>query len=144
MKSVFEFLFGGSHYESAGANFGLLLGRLGFGFLLFYLHGMGKLPPAEGFISGVANLGFPAPVFFAWMAALAESVGALMVAAGLMTRLGAFLIVINMAVAAFMRHGSDPLDVKEKALLFFFFAVIYLFAGAGKFSLDGLLFGRRQ
>lgn len=143
MKSVLGFLFGGSHYESAGANWGLLLGRLGFGLMLFYLHGLGKLPPAEGFISGVGALGFPAPVFFAWMAALAESVGALMVAAGLMTRLGALGIVINMAVAAFMRHGADPLDVKEKALMFLCFGLIYLFAGAGKFSLDGLLYGRR-
>lgn len=143
MKTLQVILFGGSHYDSPGLNFGLLLGRLGFGILLFYLHGMGKLPPSEKFVGGVAAMGVALPLYFAWASALAEGVCSLLLAAGLFARPAALLIVINMAVAALIKHAGTGLDVREKALLFLFYGLIFLFAGAGKYSVDGLIFGRK-
>jgi putative oxidoreductase len=138
MKSAQSILFGGSHYDSPGVNWGLLLGRLGFGLLLFSLHGLGKFMPAENFVGGIAALGFPAPLFFAWASFAAEGVGSLLVAIGLFTRPAALLITINMAVAAFLKHSADGLDAREKALLFLIYGLVFLFAGAGRFSFDRL------
>lgn len=144
MRLLMGFLFGGGHYKGVAVNLGLLIGRLGFGLMLALLHGFGKLPPAEGFIGGVASLGFPAPVLFAWAAALAEFGGSLLVAVGFLTRPAALTVAITMAVAALMMHGADPLAKKELALVYLCFGLIYLFTGAGRFSIDGLISGKRS
>jgi putative oxidoreductase len=73
-------------------------------------HGWGKVVAlsADGadarFVGGVAALGFPLPLFFAWAAAIAELAGGILVALGLFTRIAAAGAVIAMAVAAFLRH----------------------------------------
>ncbi len=139
MRSVLAFMFGSGQYKSAAANLGLLIGRLGFGLMLAFLHGFGKLPPAEGFVGGVASLGFPAPALFAWAAALAEGIGSLLVAVGLLTRPAALTVAITMAVAAFMMHAPDPLAKKELALVYLCFALVFLLTGSGRFSLDALI-----
>lgn len=144
MKPVLAFIFGSGQYRSVAANLGLLIGRLGFGLMLAFMHGFGKLPPAEEFVGGVASLGFPAPVLFAWAAALAEGIGSLLVAVGFLTRPAALTVTITMAVAAFMMHAADPMDVKEKALMYLCFGLIFLFTGAGRFSIDGLISRKRS
>jgi putative oxidoreductase len=74
------------------------------------LHGWPKLVALTsegadaGFVAGVARLGFPMPLLFAWVAALAELAGGLLVAIGLFTRPAAALAAATMAVAAFVRH----------------------------------------
>lgn len=144
MKAILGFLFNSGHYSGLAANLGLLIGRLGFGLMLAFFHGLGKLPPAEGFIGGVAALGFPAPALFAWAAGLAEFLGSLLVAIGLLTRPAALMVVFTMAVAVFLRHGADPMPVKEKALVYLTFGLIYFFMGAGKFSIDWLISRKRK
>ena len=139
-----KLLFGGTAIPGVAANLGLLIGRLGWGLLLAFLHGFGKLPPSEGFIGGVGSMGFPAPALFAWAAALAEFVGSLLVAAGLMTRPAALAVTFTMVVAAFVRHGADPLEKKELALVYMAFGLLYLFVGAGRYSLDWLISGKRN
>ena len=96
----------------------------------------------DGFTEVVAGLGFPAPVFFAWAAALTELVGGLLLAVGLLTRTSAFLIFGTMTVAAFIQHANDPFSDKELALLYWTVTLAILFLGAGRFSIDRIL-GRR-
>jgi len=88
---------------------GLLLLRLT-GLYLAVSHGYGKLVGlAAGetrFVDGVASLGFPMPVLFAWAATLAEFLGGLAVAAGLFTRWSAVAVAFTMLVAAFGRHHA--------------------------------------
>jgi len=60
------------------------------------------------------------------------------------TRFAAAPVVFTMIVAAFVVHGSDPWTMgagasKEPALLFAFVFLALIFTGAGKFSVDGLL-----
>lgn len=112
------------------------------GLALALAHGLGKLPVSEQFVSGVAELGFPAPLFFAWAAALAEFAGGLLLAAGLLTRPAAFFILCTMLTAAFRAHAADPFQVKEMALLYAAVALLFLLRGAGRYSLDAL-FRRR-
>lgn len=99
-------------------------------------HGLGKLPPSDQFIQGVTGLGFPLPVVFAWLASFAEVGGGILLAAGLITRPAAFFVAFTMAVAAFHVHADDPFQRKEMALLYFFIALYYVLAGAGRYSLD--------
>lgn len=136
MKRLF---FGGSGGAGALSDTGLLLLRLFGGLALALGHGLGKLPPSEGFIGRVGGLGFPAPEVFAWLSGLAEFGGGLLLAMGLLTRPAALIIALNMAAAAFLAHAADPFAGKEKALLFLAIAVCFLLTGPGRFSLDALL-----
>jgi len=113
--------------------------RVTAGLLMAGLHGLGKVPPGEKLIDGVANLGFPEPVLFAWAAALSELVGGILLAAGFMTRLSALFFGFTMFVAAFGRHLNDPWDVKELSVLYLAIALIFVFKGSGRFSIDHLI-----
>ena len=79
-----------------------------------FAHGIGKVPPSDGFIGFVGKLGFPAPDFFAWAAGLSELVGGIFIALGLMTRVSGFFLLQTMLVAVFLAHGDDPFGKMEK------------------------------
>jgi putative oxidoreductase len=152
-----NFLFGGKGTATTLGDVGLAVVRLTFGLLLAFAHGMGKIygegriGPSKGFIESVEGIGFPAPTLFAWAAALAEFLGALLIAAGLLTRPAALMIAFNMAIAAFVVHGGDPwynppgappdARSKEMALLYLAPAILLMLTGAGRISADYLIGG---
>jgi len=136
----------------------LLLLRLA-GLLLAINHGWGKVLSlatghGEGFVSGVAALGFPVPVVFAWAAALSEFAGGLLVALGLGTRIAAGFTAVTMFVAGFVRHKAlqvflawvGVLSVSEEtrrswgnpegALVFMLIFLSVSLMGGGRFALD--------
>jgi putative oxidoreductase len=80
--------------------------------------------------------------------ALAEFVCAGLVAIGFLTRFAAIGPVIAMSVAAFIIHKNDPWfgapPSKEPALLFLTGFLTLVFTGPGRFSIDGIMFGRRK
>jgi len=119
---------------------GLLVLGIGRGLYIALGHWLGKMPPSEGFISGVEKLGFPMPSFFGWMAGLSEFLGGLLIALGLFTRPAAFFVVCTMATAAFIRHAEDPFGTKEKALLYLTVGLCLILTGGGNYSLGKLLF----
>ncbi len=137
-------LFEGAILNSQVAGAGRALLRVTAGLALALAHGLGKIPPSEGFISNVEGFGFPAPLLFAWLSATAEVAGGFLLALGLLTRPAALLIVINMTVAFFLAHAGGPFGEREKALLFGVIALFYLLAGAGRYSLDAVLRNRRR
>lgn len=118
---------------------GLLVFRLAIGLTMAFAHGLGKLPPPDQLVQGVGAMGFPAPLVFAWLAALAEFAGALFLAIGLFTRYAAFFMGFTMSVAFFVAHAADTFDKKEMAFLYLAASLLLLFTGAGKFSLDRML-----
>jgi putative oxidoreductase len=126
------------------ADVGLALLRVFTGLTLALAHGIGKIPPSERFVAGVAEMGFPLPVLFTWAAGLAEFAGGLLLAAGLLTRPASFFILFTMFVAVFIRQAGDPFGDLELPLLFGMVALLYLLAGSGRFGLDALLFRRRR
>jgi len=141
--SIRKLLFSGAEIDSAFANVGLTLLRMFAGLALSLGHGIGKMPPSDGFIEGVRNLGFPVATFFAWTAASSEFFGGILMAVGLLTRPAAFFILITMSVAAGLWHAADPFGVKETALLFGFIAFAFLLIGSGKYGIDSV-FRRRK
>lgn len=145
------FLFGGAGAATRLGDAGLAVMRVGTGLLMTFGHGLGKVwgpnrfGPPQQMVDGVEAMGFPAPLLFAWMAALAEFLGAWLIALGLFTRPAALVLVGNMAVAAFIAHASDPLFIKdgspskEFALLFLLPFLMLAFTGGGRYSVDRLL-----
>lgn len=137
MARLRELFVGGAGGGSAAADTGLLLVRVFAGLSLALAHGLGKLPPAEGFVTGVEEMGFPLPALFAWAAALSEFGGGLLLAIGLLTRPAALSVLITMLVAAFVRNAGAPFGGdRELALLYGSTALLFLLAGAGRYSLD--------
>lgn len=132
-------LFGGESRLSVTANAGLTLLRIFTGISLAFSHGVGKIPPGDGLISGTANLGFPLPTVFAWAAALSEFLGGIFLALGLFTRVSAFFIAFTMMVAILGVHGADPYQKKELAFMYLFIAGAFMIKGSGDWSLDGFL-----
>jgi putative oxidoreductase len=134
-----QVLFGGDSGLSYQANAGLALLRIFAGVALAFAHGSGKIPPGDGLVSGAANLGFPAPVFFAWAAALSEFLGGICLALGLFTRFASFFICFTMIVALVGVHGADPFGKQELAFFYFFTAFAFLLKGGGDWSIDSFL-----
>ncbi|MEQ8425789.1 MAG: DoxX family protein, partial [Cyclobacteriaceae bacterium] len=114
--------------------------RLFAGLFMAFGHGLGKMPPSDGLIGGVENLGFPIPSFFAWMAVLSEFLGGIFIALGLFTRPAAFFWICTMGAAAFLRHADDPFGTKEKALLYLTIGICLLFTGSGKYGVSKFFF----
>lgn len=121
------------------SDLGTLLLRFAVGLSMAFAHGLGKLPPSEQLIEGVGMIGFPAPLLFAWSAALSEFAGGLFIAMGLFTRIAAGFLGFTMAVAMFVVHAQDPFQKKELAFLFLFVCLFFVLHGAGKYSLDRML-----
>lgn len=120
-----------------GSDAGLLFLRVLCGLGIAY-HGYGKIfsGKMDAFAQGVAQMGFPAPEAFAWMAALSEFAGGLLLAFGLATQLAALFIFGTMTVAAFVRHKADPFQVKELALAYWAVSGMFVLTGPGKYALD--------
>lgn len=109
------------------------------GLSMAFGHGMGKIPPSEAMVNGLASMGFPQPLFFAWCAALAEVLGGICLAIGFLTRPAALFLMITMGVALFVVHAADPFQDKELALLYFAAAVFFFIYGGGRWSVDAVV-----
>ncbi|MCA1809457.1 MAG: DoxX family protein [Kiritimatiellia bacterium] len=133
-------------HTTSDGNIGYLLLRV-FIALALLTHGLPKLtagPELWGQLGGaVTGLGVPGPaVFWGFMAAFAESIGSIMLLVGLLTPAAAALIAVTMAVAAFVVHGGQGFAGRELALLYLFPGLLFMLKGAGRYSLDYLLFRR--
>ena len=121
------------------SNVGLVILRVFIGAALL-THGWGKMfGGLEGFTQGVAGMGIPLPQVSAFLAAFAESFGAILLAIGLLTRPAAFLIVATMGVAVGVAHGGQPFAAQEAAWLYLVPALFFLLKGAGTWSVDALI-----
>lgn len=127
--------------------------RLGVG-LVFIPHGYAKVFGDGGPAAFAADLpGFGIPAFLGYVAAYAELYGAILLIAGLLTRLDAFLLGATMFVAAFVVQIPDAVRGAEPGANRFFEAMragelpvtllaanlAILLIGPGRFSLDRLL-----
>jgi putative oxidoreductase len=96
----------------------LVLRSSGLGLAVF--HGWPKLAGLVSgqsrFVQGVAEMGFPLPAAFAWAAALAETLGGILVFLGLGTRIAAAFCAVTMLVAAFGRHKAWQLFLGKVGL----------------------------
>ncbi len=119
---------------------GLLVLRIVAG-LIFALHGWAKLTgnPSIDILSGmIGNLGFPMPLFFAWVVALTEFLGGLALILGLFVRPAAILLSIVMVVA-FSMVKKFALPAGDSDLALFGILVALALMGPGRFSVVGMM-----
>ncbi len=137
-------LLGGKHKNSIGQDIGFLLLRFFVGLALCtvfekFFPKNGIWGPQEWFVQDTANMGFPFPTFFAWVAVLSEFFGGILLMLGLFTRPAALLNVFVTFIATFLYHDGD---IGNAGLLSFFFMIMclcILLFGPGNFSLDYLI-----
>lgn len=134
------------------SDWGLVILRLALG-ITFIIHGWPKLNP-NGPMKGPAGvagffkqLGIPLPLFFAWVVALWETVGAVLLILGLGTRILAIGFAIDMLVAIWLAKRrmmkAAFMDQKVQGWEFEFAllaqALALLFTGAGRIALDRIV-----
>ncbi|MFZ8934394.1 MAG: DoxX family protein [Bacteriovoracaceae bacterium] len=142
--SIFNLLFSSTKSNSNSTNIGLLILRVSAGLAMAFGHGLGKLPPSDGFIGMIqSKMGLPLPTVMAWLAGLGEFLGGLFMALGIMTRPSALFMAAVMFMATFNFHLSDPFAAKEKALLFLIIGLTVVFTGPGKYSLDEIISNKK-
>ena len=114
---------------------GLLLLRLSFSGLML-THGIPKLMKLfQGDMGFGDPIGLGSTVTLI-IAVIAEAICPLLIIIGFKTRIAAIPTILTMAIAAFIVHASDPIETKEKALLYLFGFLVIALVGAGKFSVD--------
>jgi len=67
-------------------------------------------------------------------ALIGEVLAPVLIILGYKTKIATIPSIITMLVAAFIVHASDPIDTKEKALLFLAMFITILLAGPGKYN----------
>ena len=120
---------------------GLLFVRLSIGGLMLF-HGIHKLLYGVGFIGDMLT-GIGMPSFIAYGALMAELIAAVMIVAGLWTRVASVIMVGNMIVAIAMAHAGDIFSVDamtggwtiELPMLYLLGAVALCFTGGGRYAI---------
>jgi putative oxidoreductase len=142
MKTSGKSIFNPGNY-AAHVSLVLFVLRITVGVLML-THGYPKLK----MLFGDDPIQFADPIGLGYTASLvlavfAEFLCSVLLIIGLATRLSAIPLLVTMLVAAFIVHASDPLNVKELALLYSTSYLVLAFTGAGKYSADYLIYKNR-
>ena len=118
----------------------VLLLRIGVG-LIFIVAGWIKLNGIENTIGFFDSVGIPLPVVMAWVVAIVEFVGGIMVLAGFFTRYPALLLAIIMVVAIFtVKLGAEnPFQAMRLDLALLCMSLALMVFGSGKISIDSMM-----
>jgi len=132
---------------SSTQSFSLFMARLAVAYG-FYEPAMQKWSDISSVASWFGQMGIPFPTFNAYMSASTEITGVVLLTLGLFTRLISLPLIIIMLVAIFTVHISNGFSAGangfEIPLYYMLFLALFASLGAGKFSLDYLLFGEEQ
>ena len=127
--------------------FSLLVARLTIAYG-FYEPAKNKWADMDSIIGWFSSMGIPFPTINAYMAASTEALGVLLVTLGLFTRAISIPLIIVMIVAITTVHipngfsaGDNGFEIQFYYMLFL---LVFLSQGAGKFSLDRLIFGDKN
>ena len=132
---------------SNGQSVSLFLARLAVAYG-FYEPAMQKWSDITSVAGWFDSIGIPFPTLNAYMAASTEILGVVLLTLGLFTRLISIPLIIIMIVAiatVHLSHGFSAGDNSfEIPLYYMLFLALFASLGAGKLSLDYLLFGEEQ
>jgi putative oxidoreductase len=116
--------------------------------LIFLNSGIGKIGNFEGTAQYMAKFGMPFTNYFLIGAIFLELIGSITAILGYYTRFGAFLLLIFLVPTTLIFHTNfaDPMQKIHfmKNISMFGGCLILLAAGAGRFSLDYLLRGKKK
>ena len=114
----------------------------------FYGPAMMKWSDIDATATWFASMHYPLPTLNAYLAATTEITGVILLSLGLFTRLISLPLMVVMVVAittVHLPHGfSSGNNGFEIPLYYLLFLAIFATHGAGKWSLDYLLFGQED
>ena len=114
----------------------------------FYEPAMNKWADIGSVAQWFGSMGIPFPLLNAYMAASTEIVGVILLTLGLLTRFISIPLIIIMIVAIVTVHLPHGFSAGENGfeipLYYMIFLLGFLAQGAGKFSLDRLIFGEKN
>lgn len=142
-ESYLEFTVLTKYFESLS----LLLARVALAYG-FYNPALIKWSNFEKTAEWFASLGIPFASFAAFITASVEIVAVVLLLLGLFTRYVSIPLMVVMLVAIFTVHIAHGFSAGnngfEIPLYYFLFLATFASFGAGKFSLDHLLFGKEK
>ena len=132
---------------SNGQSISLLFARLTVAYG-FYQPAMQKWSDISSVADWFGTLGIPFPTLNAYLAASTELLGVVLLTLGLFTRLISVPLMVVMVVAITTVHLSHGFAAGDNGfeipLYYLLFLALFASLGAGKLSLDHLLFGEDQ
>jgi putative oxidoreductase len=124
-------------------NIALLILRVTVG-LLMANHGYGKIENFSEYSAQFMSFIGLSPAISLGLVVGAEFFCSLLLIVGLLPRFASIPLIITMAVAVFQAHDGDIFGKGEVAFLFFAVYIALSIAGAGKYSVDHVLFNRAK
>ncbi len=135
-----------SRLSEHGKSLSLLLARLTVAYG-FYEPARMKWSDIDSVAQWFGSIGIPFPALNAYMAATTEATGVVLLTLGLLTRLISLPLIVVMIVAIITVHLPHGFSAGENGfeipLYYMLFLFIFVANGAGKFSLDRLIFGEK-
>ena len=127
--------------RGAGLFLALTFGWQKFSAYVALIHA-GQSLSETGLAALIRMMGFPVPALLAVCAVLNESVGAVFIAFGFLTRPAAVVGALGMAIAFYVsiRLGEEPV----RAALYFVIFLGLAITGPGRFSIDHVLHSREE
>jgi len=114
----------------------------------FYEPAMMKWNDINSIAQWFGSMGIPFPTLNAYMAASTEAAGVILLTLGLLTRFISLPLIIVMIVAIVTVHLPHGFSAGENGfeipLYYMLFLLIFVAHGAGKFSIDRLIFGEKN
>ena len=144
LKNIYPFT---KNILSNGQSLSLLFARLAVAYG-FYDPAMQKWSDISSVATWFGSIGIPFPTLNAYMAASTELIGVVLLTLGLFTRLISIPLIVIMVVAITTVHLVNGFSAGDNGfeipLYYMMFLAIFASFGAGKLSLDYLLFGKDQ
>jgi len=138
------------NFLNANKDIGILFLRVVIGISYTLVYGLMKIqagPEMWAQIGGaMSNLGITfAPVFWGFLASLSEFGGGILIFLGLFTRPAAAFMAFTMFIATISHlTARDPWYVVMNPIEMFAVFIAIIFLGAGKYSIDNLLFKKKE
>ncbi|MCK9454993.1 DoxX family protein [Sulfurimonas sp.] len=136
-----------SRLSEYGKSLSLLFARVAVAYG-FYEPAMMKWSDIGSVAQWFGSMGIPFPTLNAYMAASAEIMGVILLTLGLLTRFISLPLIVVMIVAIVTVHLPHGFSAGENGfeipLYYMLFLLIFVANGAGKFSLDRLIFGEKN
>ncbi|MCC5941933.1 MAG: DoxX family protein [Balneolaceae bacterium] len=121
--------------SSRNSDFALLLLRVGVG-VIFIIAGWGKLTGIEGTQQFFGNIGIPLPAIMAWVVAIVEFFGGILVLFGAYAKIPYLLLAITMAVALFTTKLGGEFSAARLDMMLLLTTLALFFLGSGAYSVD--------
>ena len=122
----------------------LLILRIGISFSMIYLHGYPRLINFSEISSEFADPLGISPATSLSLVLFAEFFCSLFLIIGLFTRWSCIPLIITMIVATWVINAGKGFIYQEKSFIYFISYISLLISGGGYYSIDYLLFGRKE